>query len=183
MVGHDWGAVVAWYFAMGHQDRLDRLGILNVPHPVTFQRGLRSFSQLRKSWYVFFFQLPWLPEASARTRNYAWLRRALGNSFSPDEVERYVQAIARPGALTSAINYYRALVRNQRSAARLLRRIERPVLVIWGERDAYLGRELAAPPPEWVPNARVEPLPQATHWVQNDAPDQVNRLLIGFLGG
>jgi pimeloyl-ACP methyl ester carboxylesterase len=96
-------------------------------------------------------------------------------------VERYVEAIAQPGALTSAINYYRALVRHALRNRRAMRRIDHPVLVIWGERDRYLGRELADPPRAWVSHARVERLATASHWVQNDEPEQVNRLLIDFL--
>jgi epoxide hydrolase 4 len=183
IVGHDWGAIVAWSFAMQHADRLNRLAILNVPHPVTSLRALRNLRQLRRSWYVFFFQLPFLPELASRRGNYAFLRRALRESFSAEDVERYVEAIARPGALTSAINYYRALIRYAAANRRAIARIEAPVLVIWGERDRYLGRELAEPPRDWVPRARVERFPNASHWVQNDAPDRVNDLLIEFLRG
>jgi pimeloyl-ACP methyl ester carboxylesterase len=186
VVGHDWGAAVAWSFAMAYPDQLERLGILNVPHPLVFLRGLRTARQLRKSWYVFFFQLPGLPEIMARMRNYAFLRAAFHDlvvrgSFTPEDVERYIQAIAQPGAMTAGINYYRALVRSGRGSLRLVRRIEQPVLVIWGERDRYLGKELAEPPRAWVPNARVERLPLASHWVQNDAPERVNHLLLDFL--
>jgi pimeloyl-ACP methyl ester carboxylesterase len=186
VVGHDWGAGVAWSFAMLYPERLERLAILNVPHPLRFQRGLRTLRQLRKSWYIFFFQVPWLPEALARVTNYAFLRQALRGgaqrgSFSPEDIERYVEAIARPGALTAATNYYRALLRYGLRSMRRLRRIDAPVLVIWGERDRYLGLELAEPDPAWVPNARVERLANATHWVQNDQPERVNQLLLEFL--
>ena len=186
VVGHDWGAAVAWGFAMAYPERLQRLAILNVPHPITFMRSLRTLRQLRKSWYVFFFQLPWLPEMSARRGNYAFVRQALRGgvkrgAFTPEDVERYVEAIARPGALTAAINYYRALFRAAGAARRQIRRIDAPVLVIWGEHDRYLGSELAEPPREWVPNARLERLPTASHWVQNDEPERVNALLLGFL--
>jgi epoxide hydrolase 4 len=183
VVGHDWGAIVAWIFAMQHPGMLDRLGILNVPHPVTSLRALRNLRQLRRSWYVFFFQLPFLPELLARRGNYVLLRRSLREAFSPQETDRYVEAMARPGALTSGINYYRALLRYAAANRRAVRRIDAPVLVIWGERDRYLGRELADPPREWVPNARVERFPNATHWVQNDEPDHVNQLLIEFFRG
>jgi pimeloyl-ACP methyl ester carboxylesterase len=182
VVGHDWGAVVAWWFAMLYPERLDRLAILNVPHPLKFQRALRTLSQLRKSWYMFFFQLPWLPEAMIR----ASIRHTLGamvqrGSFSAADVDRYVEAILRPGALTAGINYYRALFRYGLRTMRRLRRIDAPVLVIWGERDPYIGRELADPPHDWVPNVRVERLPNASHWVQNDQPQRVNELLTDFL--
>ena len=186
VIGHDWGAAVAWSFAMAYPGRLERLGILNVPHPLVFFRALRTARQLRKSWYVFFFQVPGLPEIMARARNYAFLRAAfrdsvLRGSFTIEDVERYIQAIGQPGALTAGINYYRALMRSGRGSLRRVRRIEQPVLVIWGERDRYLGKELAEPPVAWVPNARVERLPAASHWVHNDEPERVNQLLLDFL--
>jgi pimeloyl-ACP methyl ester carboxylesterase len=189
VVGHDWGAGVAWSFAALYPERLDRLAILNVPHPVTMRRGLQTPGQLRKSWYIFFFQIPWLPEALARRTNYAFVRMALQRdpmrrgAYSAADIERYVEAMARPGALTASINYYRALFRYGSQALRRLRPIEAPVLVIWGERDRYLGRELAAPDPRWVPNARVERLPDASHWSHADQPQRVNELLIAFFRG
>jgi epoxide hydrolase 4 len=187
VVGHDWGAGVAWTFAMLYPHHLERLGILNVPHPITMQRGLRTRRQLRKSWYIFFFQLPLLPEAWSRAGKYRLVRAALRrdpvnrDAFSADDVERYVEAIARPGALTASINYYRAFLRYGWQLRKRMRRIDAPVLVIWGEQDRYLGRELAEPDPAWVPNARVERVANASHWVQNDQPQRVNELLIEFL--
>ena len=190
VVGHDWGGVVAWQFAMRYPERVRRLVILNAPHPARVIAAGWSWKQLRRSWYVFFFQLPWLPEASLRARRFALLRRVLRTgpmcpgSFGPSDIERYVAAAAQPGALTAAINYYRALLRQ--SPAHRLRRL-RPIaaqtLVIWGERDRYLGPELAEPVGSWVPDLRVERLADAGHWVQNDRPERVNRLLLDFLRG
>jgi epoxide hydrolase 4 len=115
VVGHDWGGGVAWQFAMRYPERLARLVILNAPHPARFVAALCSWRQLRKSWYMFFFQLPWLPEASLRAHRFAPLRRVLrtepvrSGAFSPADIEQYVAAAAQPGALTATINYYRAL--------------------------------------------------------------------------
>jgi epoxide hydrolase 4 len=183
VVGHDWGAIVAWAFAMAYPDRVDRLAILNVPHPLVSLRAMRNPRQLLRSWYVLFFQIPWLPESLARRGNYAFVHAAMRRSFSVEDVSLYVEAIARPGALTAAINYYRALGRHARANLRSVRRIERPVLVIWGEHDPYLGHELAEPPRAWVPDVRVQYLPRASHWVQQDAPARVNELLTSFLTG
>ncbi len=186
VVGHDWGAAVAWLFAVRHPELLARLAILNVPHPARMMQGLRTLRQLRKSWYIFFFQLPWLPEASFRARDFAvlWgtLRRdpVRPGAFSDEDIARYVAAAAQPGALTGSMNYYRALIRHPQAAGPV-QCIEAPVLVIWGERDRYLGPELAEPSPRWVSNCRVERLPDASHWVQADAPERVNALLLGFL--
>jgi pimeloyl-ACP methyl ester carboxylesterase len=185
VVGHDWGAIVAWIAAMRHPGRVGRLAILNVPHPARFPDGLLSPRQLLRSSYVFFFQIPRLPEKVIRARDFALLRSALRRdpvrpgTFTAEDIERYVGAMARPGALTATLNYYRALLRNPRA---LLGRIEAPVLVIWGERDRFLSRRLAEPPPLWVPNLfSVERLPDASHWVAEDRPREVNALLLDFL--
>ncbi|MGQ9490001.1 MAG: alpha/beta fold hydrolase [Anaerolineae bacterium] len=105
VVGHDWGTAVAWLFAMRHPDLLARLAILNVPHPARMMQGLRTLRQLRKSWYIFFFQLPWLPEAALRARDFAVLRQTLRRdpvrpaAFSDEDIARYVEAARQPGAL------------------------------------------------------------------------------------
>lgn len=188
VVGHDWGAGVAWQFAMLYPAMVERLAILNVPHPLRMLRALATPRQLLKSWYMFFFQLPWLPQAAIRAGNYLLLRQVLRtdpvrrDAFTSVDIERYVAAAAQPGALTGSINYYRALFRqNPQAAISQIRRIDAPVLVIWGEQDRYLGSELAQPDPRWVPQARVERLPNASHWVHLDQPEEVNRLLLEFL--
>ncbi|HEY0128831.1 MAG TPA: alpha/beta fold hydrolase, partial [Rubrobacteraceae bacterium] len=159
-----------------------------VPHPERFARGLLRPAQLLRSSYMFFFQVPRLPEKVLTARDFAALRHTLRNetmhlgTFADEDLERYVEALARPGALTAALNYYRALFRrNPLKARALLRRIEVPVIVIWGERDRFLRKELAEPDPSWVPNLRVERLPGASHFVAEDRPDEVNTLLTEFL--
>lgn len=184
VVGHDWGAGVAWAFAMTHPEMVERLAILNGPHPQKFLMGLRSPVQLAKSWYMFFFQLPWLPEAIAQMDGFKLFVSALrdepNHPPSPDELERYREAWAQPGALEAMINYYRAMFRP--SAAVKLRKLEMPVLVIWGDADPHLGAELAEPERSLVPLVRVEHLPTATHWVQHDEPRRVGDLLVEFFG-
>jgi epoxide hydrolase 4 len=102
--------------------------------------------------------------------------------FTVEDIERYIGAMARPGALTATLNYYRSLLRNPREMRAQLKRIEAPVLVIWGERDRFLSRRLAEPPRLWVPNLlRVERLREASHWVAEDRPREVNTLLLDFL--
>ncbi len=197
IVGHDWGAQVAWETAMRHPSRVDRLAILNVPHPVRMLEGLRTLRQLRRSWYMFFFQHPFVPEAALRAGDFAIPRRVLRrdsvspDAFSEEDIERFVDAWSQPGALTAMLAYYRAAVRSPAAIRGVLGRgdgapgvrvVEAPTLVIWGERDTALGTELAEPDRRWVPNLiGVERLPDASHWVQNDAPERVNELLINFL--
>ena len=175
VVGHDWGGGIAWAFALEYPDRLERLVILNAPHPGTFFRHLANLRQLRKSWYMFFFQLPWLPEALLRANDFAAIRRQL-----PEP--EYVEALRQPGALTAAINYYRAMFRVGPAAVRRMRRrFEKPVLVIWGQRDRFLGPDLAVPDSRIVPRAEVERLLDAGHWVQLEQPERVSELLVAFI--
>jgi epoxide hydrolase 4 len=188
VVGHDWGAIVAWVAAMRHPGCVERLVILNVPHPARSLDGLLSPGQLLRSSYVFFFQIPRLPEEFIRAGDFALLRSTLRRdpvrpgTFTAGDIERYVEAIAQPGALTATLNYYRALLRYPWETQALLKRIEAPVLVIWGEQDRFLSRRLAEPPRLWVPNLlSVERLQDASHWVAEDRPGEVNTLLLAFL--
>ncbi|WP_437994749.1 alpha/beta fold hydrolase [Sorangium sp. So ce185] len=188
VVGHDWGGGVAWAFAMRYPALLERLVILNCPHPQKLLAGFRTARQLRKSWYMFFFQLPRVPELIAQRSGYALLREALKNdpqrpgALSDDDLARYVASWSQPGALTATINYYRAMFRpgSLRGLSKPAR-VDVPVLVIWGEHDRYLGAELAAPDPELVPNARLARIPDASHGVLYDRPERVNQLLLEFL--
>ncbi len=187
IVGHDFGGGIAWSFAMHHPERVARLAILNAPHAVAFARGLRSPRQLARSWYMFAFQLPELPERLLRRNDLRAIRAVYmrdpvsRDAFSTADIERHIAALRPAGALTAAVNYYRALFRDARALTAAIRVIRRPVLVLWGERDRYLGPELAAPDPRWVPDCRVVRIPDASHWVHLDAPDLVNAELIRFL--
>ena len=188
VVGHDWGAIAAWVAAMRHPERVEKLAILNVPHPARSLDGLLSPMQLLRSSYVFFFQIPRLPEKVIRAGDFALLRSVFRRdpvrpgAFTAEDIERYAGAMAQPGALTATLNYYRALLRYPGESRALLKRVEAPVLVIWGERDRSLSRRLAEPPRLWVPNLlRVERLREASHWVAEDRPREVNTLLLDFL--
>ena len=197
VVGHDWGAQVAWETAMRHPEVVERLAILNVPHPARFLEGLRTLRQLRRSWYMFFFQLPAVPEAAFRRNDFAWPRKLFRkdpvrpDAFSEEDIERFVDAWSQPGAVRAMIDYYRAAFRSPAAVSAVLGRgdglpglspVEAPTLVIWGEQDTALGSELAEPDRRWVPNlVGVERLPDSSHWVQNDAPERVTELLVDFL--
>ncbi len=188
VVGHDWGAIAAWIAAMRYPGRVGRLAILNVPHPARFVGGLLSPRQLLRSSYMFFFQIPRLPEEVIRAGDFALLRSVFRRdpvrpgALTAEDIERYIEAIAQPGSLTASLNYYRALLRYPGETRTLLKSIEAPVLVIWGERDRFLSRRLAEPPRLWVPNLiRVKRLPNASHWVAEDRPLEVNTLFLDFL--
>jgi pimeloyl-ACP methyl ester carboxylesterase len=183
--GHDWGGTAAWATAMNHPEVVDRLAILNAAHPRKLSQGLHHPDQLRRSWYFFFFAVPDLPEAVVHANNWHFFRHFLHDAhpaYTPEDVERYVEAWSQPGAATGMINYYRSSVRqSQKEAEAALRPISAPTLVIWGQDDNYLGTDLAEPEHDDVPNLdRVERLPGASHWVHHDEAERVNQLLIDF---
>ena len=186
IVGHDWGAGVAWSFAMAHPEMIERLVVLNGPHPERMLHGLRNPIQLLRSWYMFFFQIPELPEAVARLDNFKFFLKPMREeptnpvAFEPSDIARYVEAYSKEGALTAMVNWYRAIVRGK---AVKVARTDVKALILWGELDPHLGRELATPSPELVPNAHVVFVPGATHWLQHDAPARVNEELIAFFRG
>jgi pimeloyl-ACP methyl ester carboxylesterase len=185
LVGHDWGAVVAWALSIWQPERLHRLGILNAPHPQVMARFLaRDLEQLRRSWYVLSFQPPWLPEAGLRARNWRGLERVLRGSgrphtFNRQDVRRYREAWSRPGALTAMLNWYRAAVQ-YRPAIPGEARVRVPTLMLWGMRDAALTHRMARPSIDYCDDGRLVLFEDATHWVQLDAAEEVNRLLVEF---
>jgi len=187
LVGHDWGAAVAWWVAGRYPERVKKLGILNVPHPAVMQRAVwEDAEQRRKSWYIFFFQLPWLPEKSLGNHHYANAIRALQSSsrrgtFHADDLAAYRQAWSQPGALTGMLNWYRAAVRNQGMGV-TLGRIHVPTLLIWGANDVALSRRMAQPSIEFCDDGHLVFLEEASHWVQHEEPETVNRLLLEFIG-
>jgi epoxide hydrolase 4 len=185
VVGHDWGGTIAWTMAMNHPEVVDRLAILDAAHPRTLQEGLPHPGQLRRSWYFFYFALPGLPEQQVRAGRFRFFRRFLRDArppYTPQELDRYVEAWSQPGAVTAMINYYRCSVRTPpKKAKAAIRPISSPTLVIWGQRDRFLGPRLAEPSRDDVPNLdRVERLPNASHWVHHDEAERVNQLLIDF---
>ena len=188
IVGHDWGGIIAWFLAMRQPALVERLAVVNAPHPATLARELRRPNQLARSWYAFAFQIPGLPEALFRANDYWVMRRTLRRqpvrpgAFGEDEIRRYVEAIDRPGALTAGMNYYRAAFRHPRRGAQAVTQIACPTLVVSATQDVFLSTRLTHGLERWAPDLRIVYLPEASHWVQRDAPDRLNGLLLGFLG-
>ncbi len=184
VVGHDMGGGLTWSVAMAHPERVERLAILNSVHPVGFERQMRHWSQIKKSWYAFFFLLPWLPEWWLSRRDFRFVHRSLMADGLPDDVVRdLLEGIRPPGALHAGLDWYRASFRDATRKRLVLTKVDLPTLVVWGDREKHLDPELATPPAEWVSQARVEHVPEAGHWVQHDAPDKVSALLLSHAAG
>ena len=184
LVGHDWGGTIPGTTAMNHPEVVDRLAILDAAHPRTFRQGLRNPRQALRVWYALFFGLPWLPERVVRAWRFRFLRRFVRDArpaYTPEDMGRYLEAWSQPGAAGAMINYYRYSVRlSSKKANAALRPISAPTLVIWGQRDRYLGPKLAEPDRADVPNNRVVRLSDASHWVHHDEAERVTQLLIDF---
>jgi pimeloyl-ACP methyl ester carboxylesterase len=184
LVGHDWGAVAAWWTTTRHPEKVRKLAVLNCPHPAVWRETMdKDPAQRRASWYVLAFQIPWLPEALMRMRNYRALVQALRESKTPvsdAEVDRYREAWRQPGALTATINWYRA-IRRHRFAPIPAGSIATPVQIVWGKNDRYALPALAEASKALCADARLTYLPEATHWVAHDEPDRVNAILLDFL--
>ncbi|PRY34675.1 pimeloyl-ACP methyl ester carboxylesterase [Spirosoma oryzae] len=184
IVGHDWGGIVSWWLAVSHPERVERLVILNVPHPAVTRKFIRQYpGQLLRSWYIAFFQLPILPEWIMGANRSAMLARTLRTSsrsgtFSPNDLAQYRTAWSQPGSVRSMINWYRALIRRP-PARRPSVRVTMPALIIWGIHDQFLKQELAQASLRLCDDGRVEYL-DTTHWVQHEAPQRVNELIQGF---
>lgn len=188
IAGHDWGGVLAWQFAIDYPQMTERLIVLNAPHPGAMLRELRRPAQVRKSWYIFFFQLPWLPEY-VLSRNHAneigrMLRGAALQKqvFSRAETARYQAAMSKPGAIRAALAYYRQLFRRGlRTYRRRNLQVRAPTLLIWGEQDIALDIALTRDLDCWVPDLRVTYVARSGHWVQQEQPEEVNLAVLAFL--
>jgi len=184
LVGHDWGGGVAWAMAQKYPDLIEKMIILNMPHLDVFKAHLRkSPKQAFKSWYTGFFQIPRLPELAISAFHFKLLQRsmvksALPHTFSPIDVARYKLAWRQPGALTAMINWYRAYKYHTAAAAG---QILVPTLLIWGKKDYFLEEEMAQPSIDKCRHGRLEFVPDATHWLHHEKPEQVNQLILGFI--
>lgn len=190
IIGHDWGGGVAWSFAANYPHMTARLVVLNCPHPGAFQKALKeNRQQLRRSWYIFYFQLPWLPELGLRLFRRRFIEQALRGmavrkeAFPDEELRKYVEALRTPGSARAAINYYRAAFRHRlRSGLLHLPQISSPTLLIWGEEDIALGKELTYDMDEYFSDRfEIKYIPKCSHWVQQEQPELVNQYLLEFL--
>jgi pimeloyl-ACP methyl ester carboxylesterase len=184
LAGHDWGAAVAWSTALLHPQRISKLVVLNVPHPSVMRKFLSTrIRQLLRSWYMFFFQLPWLPETLFSANDFqigvrALLRSSRAGTFSLEDLAQYRAAWSQPGAVTAMINWYRALFRLRAKFPD--RTVHIPTRILWGERDAFLLLEMAKESLRYCTDAELYTFADATHWLQHEEHARVSELLIDF---
>ncbi len=187
LVGHDWGGAIAWSFAYAHPEMLERLIVLNLPHPAKFAEGLRTPQQLLRSWYIALFQLPMLPEFLLKMNNYAVIRAVFQNqavnpeAFTAADLDFLVAAAAKPGALTAMLNYYRNIFQSEGFLDRQWDVLKVPTLLVWGENDAALGKELTYGTDAYVETFELRYIPHCSHWVQQEQPELVNQYMRAFL--
>lgn len=187
LLGHDWGGVLAWRCAALYPRLIRKLIVLNAPHPAARQEALRKRPWLwLQSLYVLFFQLPHLPERLLRAGDFAVVERAWqrdpvhSGAFSDEDIAHYKRVFGTPDALAGPLNYYRAALRYHRELIREPQAVPLPTLVLWGERDPYLSLRLIENLDRWVPNLEIQRIPDASHWIQNDVPERVNRAVVEF---
>lgn len=186
LVGHDWGGAIAWSFAYAHPAMVERLIILNIPHPAKFAQGLLTPQQVMRSSYIFLFQLPILPELLIQWDDFKALEQVFTgmavnkDTFSADDIEAYKNALAKRGALTAALNYYRNVFQHG-LVSRSWGVLEVPTLMIWGEDDIPLGKELTYGTEKYVREFRIKYIPNCSHWVQQEYPDLVNQYIREFI--
>lgn len=187
LIAHDWGGVLAWFFAIRQIRPLERLVVMNLPHPACMAEALRHWPQRRRSWYMLYFQLPAVPEwtllqADARGIRRAFRDMAIDKSRFPDAVlDVYSRAAQAPGALTAMLNWYRAAFRHRGDLDPGSGIVSVPTLQIWGEEDTALGLEALEGTDRYVADLTVHRLPGVSHWVQQEAPEAVNAHLQTWL--
>jgi len=182
VVGHDWGGAVAWGLAADHPDRLLTLTVLSTPHPEAMLRSMVTSTQLLHSWYMGLFQIPGLPERLLLAKDGRLFRRSMRQSgLAPADIETYYTKLRQPGALTAALNWYRALplaMRDRRPAP-----ITVPTLYVWSTEDVALGRKAAELTSRFVSAPyRFEVLEGVSHWIPEEAPGDVVRLVVDHIG-
>jgi pimeloyl-ACP methyl ester carboxylesterase len=179
VVGHDWGAIVAWFLATDHPDRTATLTAVSVPHPRAFLASIPTSRQVLSSWYIVFFQLPWLPERLLRSRWKWFMENYTGQSTGASA--RDLASFPEPGALTGPLNWYRALPLSnlwKRSDTR----VQQPTLFVWSDADVALKRKGAVTTERYVEGPYTfEILEGISHWIPEEVPDKFTALLLAHL--
>lgn len=188
VVGHDWGGAIAWTFASIYPNMLEKLAIINCPHPKEMLKMIKSNpTQLLKSWYMFMHQLPLIPEfilGNTLPQFFklffrGWMHHP--EHFTDKDLQAFVRAYKEPGALTGSINYYRAMMQTKPKMSVFKQKVTVPTLLIWGEDDKALSKELTYNTQAYVDNTlEIKYIKNCSHWAQNDCPKEVTQYLVDF---
>lgn len=184
IIGHDWGGAAGWHIASTQPEAVRKFIAINIPHPAVMPEVMRRHpKQIFKSLYMLFFQIPWLPEKLLSINDYKIMKRTLKqssnkNTFSRMDLDEYQKAWSENGALTGMLNWYRAVPDGLKS---LEEKVEVPVQIIWGMNDRFLSKELAEASFKLLGTGTIVWIENATHWVNHEQPEMVNRHILRFL--
>ncbi len=188
LVGHDWGASVSWWVALKYPERIRQLVILNVPHPkVMAKHVFTDTEQMKKSWYIFFFQIPGAVDKLAAATNYDWALDLIKTSanpgaFTPSELEEYRKAFQKPGAFTAMVNWYRAMIQTRQEPPKSFD-VTMPMIFMWGEEDVAMLTEMADESMPYCKQGKLIRMPGISHWIQHEQAVKVNGLIEEFFAG
>lgn len=192
VAGNDWGGIIGWTTAMMAPNVVKKLIIMNAPHPAIYQvNAFKNYEQMKKSWYMFFYLLPEVPEKVLSANNFEFLNQIFSLSikridkFSQYDIDNYISSWSKEGGLTGGLNYYRANINSDfwgsLDESIPFPKIKCPTLQIWGEDDVFLGKELTENTQEWIDNKyRLQMISNCGHWVQQEAPEEVNKIMLDF---
>ena len=185
LVGHDWGAAVSWWLALKYPERIKRLVIMNVPHPLVMAKHMfGNQKQMEKSWYIFYFQIPGAVERFAAANNYQWpvnllVETSRPGTFTPEALEKYREAFMQPEAFTSMVNWYRAAIQ-ARSVPPADFKIKMPILVLWGVNDVAIIPEQADESMAFCENGRLVKFETCSHWIEHEEAATINPMIADF---
>jgi len=185
LVGHDWGASVSWWVALKYPERIKKLVILNVPHPkVMAKHVFTDTEQMKKSWYIFYFQIPGAVDHLAAASNYEWVIQLITTSANPgaftsQELEEYRKAFKQPGAFTAMVNWYRAMVQTKQEPPKSFD-VTMPMILMWGEDDVAMLTEMADQSMAYCKEGCLIKFPGTSHWIQHEQAAKINPLIEDF---
>lgn len=185
LVGHDWGASVSWWVALKYPERIKKLVILNVPHPkVMAKHVFTDTEQMKKSWYIFYFQIPGAVDHLAAASNYEWVIQLITTSANPgaftsQELEEYRKAFQQPGAFTAMVNWYRAMVQTKQEPPKSFD-VTMPMILMWGEDDVAMLTQLADESMPYCKQGCLIKFPGTSHWIQHEQAAKINPLIEDF---
>jgi len=185
-VGHDWGGFVAWWVALTYPEQIEKLVVINAPHPVVFKTHLlASWKQKLNSWYMFYMQIPKIPEISFRFLNELFAKQLQHSALNPEifageSLQKYRKSWFQPGAIDAMFKWYKALFQT-RPKKKENYEVTVPTLLIWGAQDSFFAKELAKPSIELCKTGQLQMIDDGSHWVTHEKVEQISQLIFEFI--